>query len=352
VTSLIESVNISPSPYVNAALSVLVFIIIAKAASIFIDKVARRIARITRTGFDDRIIDVVHRPVFWTIFLVGMVHVVTYLALGEKASFYITGSLYSAVVLIWTITVNRIASIIYESLIGRRADVTGLGRDVLPLIDNISRVVIFVVSITVIFSIWQINLSPVLTSAGIIGAGVAIAAKDTIANLLGGFSIFFDKPFKVGDYIVLDGGERGEVVSVGLRSTRIETRDYIQIAVPNSIIANSKIVNESAPVKNFRVRVPVTVAYGSDIDVVEKTLVDIAGSNENVIAEPTPRVRFRKFGESALNFELLCWAKEPALRGLTIHELNSTIYRKFSETGIRIPFPQRDIHILEGRKDR
>jgi small-conductance mechanosensitive channel len=351
VTSLIENLNISPSPYVNAVVSALGYIIIAKAASIFIDKVARRIARITQTGFDDRIIDVVHRPVFWTISFVGVVHAVTYIAPGEKASFYIIGSLYSAVVLIWTVTVNRMASVIYESIIRRQSDVTGLGRDVLPLIDNISRVVIFVVSVTVIFSLWQINLSPVLTSAGIIGAGVAIAAKDTIANLLGGFSIFFDKPFKVGDYIVLDGGERGEVVSVGLRSTRIETRDYIQITIPNSVIANSKIVNESAPVKNFRVRVPVTVAYGSDIDLVEETLVGVAGSNENVIAEPSPRVRIREFGESALKFELLCWAREPALRGLTIHELNSTIYRKFNEMGIKIPFPQRDVHILESQKD-
>jgi small-conductance mechanosensitive channel len=336
VTSLIESLNISPSPYVNAALSVLAFVIIAKAVSVFIDKGARRMARFTRTGFDDRI---------------GLVDAVTYVSLEEKANFYLIGFLYSAVVLIWTVTVNRMASIIYESVIGRRTDVTGLGRDVLPLISNISRVVIFIVSVTVIFSLWRIDLSPVLTSAGIIGAGVAIAAKDTIANLLGGFSIFLDKPFKVGDYIVLDGGERGEVVSVGLRSTRIETRDYVQITVPNSVIANSKIINESAPVKNFRVRVPVTVAYGSDIDMVEKTLVDTAGSNENVIAKPTPRVRFREFGDSALKFELLCWAKEPALRGLTIHQLNSTIYRKFSEMGIRIPFPQRDVHILEGRKD-
>ncbi|MEW6002875.1 MAG: mechanosensitive ion channel domain-containing protein [Nitrospirota bacterium] len=157
----------------------------------------------------------------------------------------------------------------------------------------------------------------------------------------------------IGDYIVLNTGERGEVVEIGIRSTRIKTRDDILISIPNSIIANTKIINESAPIPNFRVRIPVGVAYGSDIDVVEKTLIEIASQNENILKEPRPRVRFREFGESSLNFELLCWAKDPALRGLTVHELNKAIYKKFNERGIKIPFPQRDVHIYgsEGIND-
>ena len=156
-----------------------------------------------------------------------------------------------------------------------------------------------------------------------------------------------DRPYKIGDYIVLGTGERGEVVSIGVRSTRMKTRDDVLIAIPNSIIANSKIINESAPVPNFRVRVAVSVAYGSDIDLVEKTLLEIASNNGNIMPEPAPRVRFREFGDSSLNFELLCWAQEPAVRGLTIHELNSAIYKKFNEIGITIPFPQRDLHIYQ-----
>ncbi|VAX30808.1 hypothetical protein MNBD_NITROSPIRAE03-1767, partial [hydrothermal vent metagenome] len=92
-------------------------------------------------------------------------------------------------------------------------------------------------------------------------------------------------------------------------------------------------------------RIPVSVAYGSDIDLVEKTLLDISLENKNVLDSPAPRVRFREFGDSSLRFELLCWAREPAVRGLTIHEINKSIYRKFREMGIRIPFPQRDVHI-------
>ena len=159
--------------------------------------------------------------------------------------------------------------------------------------------------------------------------------------------MFMDKPFKIGDYVVLDQGERGEVVAIGVRSTRIKTRDDILITIPNSIIANTKVINESAPIPNFRVRIPIGVAYGSDIDVVQKTLLEIAEDNSDVLSDPSPRVRFRQFGDSSLNFELLCWTKEPALRGRTIHELNCTIYKKFNELGIKIPFPQRDLHLFQ-----
>ncbi|MDH4232145.1 MAG: mechanosensitive ion channel, partial [Nitrospirota bacterium] len=208
-------------------------------------------------------------------------------------------------------------------------------------------IAIIIAALMVVLSLWKVNITPLLASAGIAGAAVAFAAKDTIANFFGGISVFVDKPFTIGDYIVLDKGERGEVVAIGVRSTRIKTRDDIQITIPNSVIANTKIINESAPVPNFRVRIPVSVAYGSDIDLIERILLDIAAGNENVLPEPSPRVRFREFGESSLNFELLCWAKEPALRGLTIHHLNSAIYKKFNETGIRIPFPQRDVHLYQ-----
>ncbi len=134
-------------------------------------------------------------------------------------------------------------------------------------------------------------------------------------------------------------------MAIGVRSTRIKTRDDIQITVPNSVIANTKIINESAPEPNFRVRIPVSVAYGSDIDQLDKILLDIATGNENVLLSPAPAVRFREFGESSLNIELLCWAKEPAIRGLIVHQLNCTIYKKFNEAGIKIPFPQRDVHL-------
>ncbi len=189
------------------------------------------------------------------------------------------------------------------------------------------------------------SLTAVFASAGIVGLGVALAARETLANFFGGISIFLDRPFKSGDYVVLDTGERGQVVEVGLRSTRIVTRDDIQISIPNSLMTNTKIINESAPQPRFRVRIKVGVAYGSDVDQVEETLLSIAGQNNMVRFVPEPRVRFRQFGDSALEFELLCWARRPEDRGLLVHGLNHQIYKAFEAAKIEIPFPQRDVHL-------
>jgi small-conductance mechanosensitive channel len=216
-----------------------------------------------------------------------------YLELPGKSIFYSEGLLYSVLTVLWMITFLRISSILIEHFMHKQADVSGLHKDIMPVVENISKITIIVVSLMVLLSLWKINITPLVASAGIAGAVVAFAAKDTMSNVFGGISIFFDKPFKIGDYIILDKAERGEVVSIGIRSTRIKTRDDIMITVPNSIIANSKIVNESAPVPQFRIRVPVSCAYGSDIDRVEKILLEIASGNDNVLIEPLPRVRFR-----------------------------------------------------------
>ena len=116
--------------------------------------------------------------------------------------------------------------------------------------------------------------------------------------------------------------------------------------IPNSVIANAKIINESGgPHENERVRLSVGVAYGSDVDLVKKILLDIA-KNSGLISEKfDPRVRFREFGESSLNFQLLFWIDKPEARGRTIDALNTTIYKEFNKHNIEIPFPQRTVHI-------
>ena len=110
-------------------------------------------------------------------------------------------------------------------------------------------------------------------------------------------------------------------------------------------MANSKIINESAPVKRFRVRIPVGVAYGSDLEKVEAILLATAAANPGVEKHPAPRVRFRRFADSSLDFELLCWAADPEMRGKITHELNTAVYGQFEEGGVKIPFPQRDVHL-------
>ncbi|UCE79877.1 MAG: mechanosensitive ion channel [Nitrospiraceae bacterium] len=341
----IESLGISTSPLMIAIFTLMVFIIVAKIADIIVNTVIRKFARFTTSDIDDRIIDFLHRPVLYSIVIIGSVYAITYLGPSEKSYFYSRGVMYTLMSLIWCVALIRMSNALIEGALLKVSDVTGLSKDLIPLTESITKVVIVIVFLMVILSLWKISITPLMASAGIAGAAIAFASKDTIANLFGGLTVFLDKPYKTGDYIVLDSGERGEVVAIGMRSTRMKTRDDIMITLPNSVIANSKVINESAPEPRFRMKIPVSIAYGSDIELVQKTLLQISSDNKQVLSHPEPRVRFRAFGDSSLNFDLLCWAKEPALRGLTIHELNCAIYNSFKDLQIVIPFPQRDVHL-------
>ena len=339
----------SGSPLITAVALFILSVILAKIADIFSGMIFRKITKFTKSELDDRILELLHRPLFFTIIFLGAVHAINILDASDTVVFYFRGTLLSLITLMWAIFTIRASSLIIDKSFQAIADVTGLSSEVSPLIENIWKVIIIGGSIMIVLRIWMVDITPLLASAGIAGVAIALAAKDTLSNFFGGISIFIDKPYKIGDYIVLDQGERGEVVNIGIRSTRIKTRDDILITIPNSIIANTKIINESAPVPNFRIRVPVSVAYGSDIEIVENILIDIARNNDNVISDPEPRVRFRAFGESSLNFELLCWAKDPSLRGKAIHDMNKEIYKIFDRENITIPFPHRTVYVREDK---
>ncbi len=340
-----DFLNSFDSKTLYAVLIFILYVLLAKAVDIFINRILKRLVKFTKSELDDKLIDMAHRPVFLTVIIIGTIHAINILKPSGDFTFYSHGVLYTLSAFIWGIFILRISNMIINDHLHKAADITGLSKEVTPLIENVWKVIVILGGIMVVLSIWEVDITPLLASAGIVGVAVAFAAKDTIANFFGGISIFLDKPYKIGDYIVLDRGERGEVFEIGIRSTRIKTRDDILISVPNAIIANSKIINESAPVPNFRVRTPVSVAYGSDIEKVEKILLDVALDNENILKTPEPRVRLREFAESSLNFELLCWAREPSLRGRTTHELNKAVYNKFNEAGITIPFPQRTVYV-------
>jgi small-conductance mechanosensitive channel len=216
----------------------------------------------------------------------------------------------------------------------------------LPLLNNLLIIVVTALAVYFIFLAWQIDVTAWMASAGILGLAISFAAKDTLANLFSGVFIVADAPYKLGDFIVLDSGERGEVTHIGIRSTRLLTRDDVEVTVPNSIMGNAKITNESGgPHEKYRLRVKVGVAYGSDIDKVHAVLLDVANSHPDVAREPAPRVRFRGFGDSSLDHELLCWVEKPVKRGLVLHLLNTEIYKRFMVEEIEIPFPQRDVHL-------
>ena len=333
-------------PVIQAILYVIRSITAAKIADWIITTILSRLANRTSSTIDDRIIQILHRPIYYSILFMGLGISITLLQLPEIITFIFIGLFKSMAILIWSVALFQA----FMHFINWYSQQTK-GKNIvqihtLPLFDNVGKVIIFMVAVYFIFISWDFNVTGWLASTTIVAMVVALAAKDTVANLFAGFFIMADTPYKPGDYINLDGGERGYVKHIGLRSTRIMTRDDIEITLPNSLIANSKIINESGgPKEKERVRITLSVAYGSDIDQVRSILMDIAQNNENVCKKPEPRMRFRTFGDSGLNIQLLFWIEKPEDRGRITDELNTAIYKRFNKDRIEIPFPQRTLHI-------
>lgn len=254
----------------------------------------------------------------------------------------------SALLIFWGRAWFRATRVILKALEAERDRFHLFQPRTVPLYEMGIKLLLAGLFIYLFFLVWDIDATAWVASAGIIGIALGFAARDTIANLISGVSIVADAPYKIGDYIVLDTGERGVVTNLGIRSTRLMTRDDVEVSIPNAVIGAAKIINESGgPYIRHRIRIPVGVSYDSDIDTVINTLKEVAAENDFVVDEPAARVRIRSFGDNAIEMELLGWIKRPADRGLAIHRLNYRIIKRFREEGIQIPFPQRDLHIRD-----
>ena len=340
------------SKIAGALIILVASVVLAWLVDLVVSRVVMAWTRKSRFNLDDEILDILHKPIWMSIILVGALTAVQWISPRAPFDFIIEAALKTSLVLIWALTLNLILIRIVEDWI-RHWRISGrTGVEVIRLGGNIIRLVVLAGAVFFFLSLWKINITPLLASAGIAGVALALAAKETLSNFFGGVTVLLDRPYKVGDFIILDSGERGEVVEIGMRSTRIMTRDDVQISIPNSIITNTKVINESAPEPRFRVRIKVGVAYGSDVDQVEEVLLSVTRDNPLVAAEPKPRVRFRAFGDSSLDFELLCWAHRPLDKGRLIHELNREIYKAFDRQRIVIPFPQRDVHMYTPVKEQ
>ncbi|MFT5502146.1 MAG: MscS family membrane protein [Woeseiaceae bacterium] len=336
---------LGPNVYLQAIFIAVVFIFIGKLADFIISRVIAKIVARSSTDLDDNLVALLHRPVFITFVLVGLALATERVGLPASPEFLTLGLLKTIAILIWYSFFRNLTQLLLKALT-RGPSALSVHASMFPLLETTLKVSLFALSVYFIFLAWNINVTAWLASAGIVGLALSFAAKDSLSNLFAGVSIAADAPYKTGDFIILDTGERGMVTHIGLRSTRLLTRDDVEITIPNGVIGNAKIINEAGgPSSKHRVRIPVGVAYGSDLDHVIDTLSDVAQQHEEVCETPQARVRFRAFGESGLDFELLCWIDKPVNRGRMIHELNCNVYKAFAAEKIEIPYPQRDLHV-------
>ncbi len=335
-------------PIIGAAIIALLALLLASVAVKVFRRVSTQITSRTRSDYDDRFIALIQRPVFLTVFVLGLGISVRTLALPESFEINTVRLLSSILILVWMGAAFPFLKLLLDVLGHDESRFKIIQDRTIPLFDITTKVLIIGIGVYVLLNVWGIDATAWLASAGVVGIALGFAAKDTLANLFSGFFIVADAPYKLGDYIILDSGERGMVTNVGIRSTRLLTRDDVEITLPNAIIANGKIINETGGRhEKSRVRIKVGAAYGSDVDQVCEILQKVAEDHPNICRDPSPRVRMRGFGASSLDFELLCWIEEPVFRGKLSHDLYMNVYKAFDKSGIEIPYSKQDIYVKE-----
>ena len=196
-------------------------------------------------------------------------------------------------------------------------------------------------------SVAGFDFSNIAIIAGALSVGIGFGLQNIVNNFVSGLVLLFERPIRKGDWIVV-GQTEGYVKDIQIRATRIQTFDRSDVIVPNSELISGQVTNWVLSTKSGRAIIPVGVAYGSDTEKVRDILMEIAETNNEIDTSgymPKPRVLFREFGDSSLNFELRVFMKEVDNRLSLISDINFAIDKAFREAEIEIPFPQRDLHV-------
>ena len=301
----------------------------------------RQSTKATETDIDRVVYEEVIRPLYLTTLLAGVYLVLPILKMPQVE--FVGGAfLISVIVILWARAgiklVSRLITVIREQ--GREPEFA-------PVLKNLWTFFVVVGSFFIFLEVWGLDVTPLLAGAGVAGIIIGIAAQDSIGNFFAGISLNLDQTYQVGDILQLEDGTRGTVTNISVRSTTILTRDNIEVTVPNSYLNNTQVINESSPRRRRRIRTDVGVAYGSNLEDVRSTLIDVALGTNIILDDPTPEVRFRQFGDSAINAQLVCFISHPAQLGQARHQLIMGIAEAFAETDIKIPFPQRELSFFE-----
>ena len=325
------------------------FWLLAQAVCYVINRWGGKITSFTSTDLDDRILKRITPSISLSLTFLGIYLAFLTLPLHEKISHLLSGGLFIANVGIVCILLYRI---LHETLAWyaerhQEDDAGVFSRQMAPVIEKVTMLFIIGGALMMVLKHFSYDILSLVTALGIGSLAIGMAAKETLAHVISGFTLMLDRPFRIGDRIQLASGQVGDVHDIGLRSTKIKTLDNQLLIIPNSDLCNTMLTNQAFPDQRIKGRIDVGVSYGSDAEQVKGLLVTIALELDEVLQEPAPEAFFVSFGESALKMSLFFWVEEYARLFATTDKLNSRILSRFRAEGIEIPFPVRTIQMKE-----
>ena len=314
-----------------------------------------KITKKTRSTLDDLLVNVLAQS---SVALFGLI--TAYWALkwsqhiiGEDELFLfrgmkiLVGASYVAAALYAAYFVTRIIDAIVRWYLHEIASKTQthLDDELAPLVNRVLKVLVYVVALIIILDHFHQNISTLVVSLGVGSLAIALAAQETLANMIAGFVLMIDRPFRIGDRIRLPDGTIGNVKEIGIRSTRVIDDYQVMIITPNAEIVKSQIMNFSYPNDIVRFEVAFGVAYGTNLTTMRHLIIDRINRERDIVEADTTEVRIMEMGDSSMNAILLCKIRNPNDIPRRKSDLLHIIYDTLYEHSIEIPFPQRVVHL-------
>lgn len=307
---------------------------------------APKVAKFTESDLDDRLIEASKNPVYYIIILIGLYIAISRLPLLPRIKVIADGIVFVFGVII---AINLILKIVdtaiewYASEVASKTATT-VDDQLIPLAEKVINIFVYVMGLITVLKHFGYDVLSLLTALGVGSLAIGLAAKETLTNMLSGFTIMVDRPFGIGDRIELTGGQVGDVLDIGLRSTRIMTPEQNVLVVPNAELVNTKVVNLSYPSPKIKNKITVGVAYGCDVDKAKKVAKECAMSVPSVVKDPAPDVFVTKLGDFSVELMIVYTTERFTDKVPSQDAINMLILKKFQEEGIEIPFPTRVVY--------
>jgi len=337
-----------PAQFLVPLLVLAATLIVGRVLKILVFKVLREWAARTQSHAATVITQALRGPFMIWVLILGL-HLA---AQSSRLQARWTGDIAKLLLVLWILSLALMASRLVGTLIRFYGNDIPGALPVTTLTQNLAQIGVAMLALLVLLNLLDIPITPILTALGVGGLAVALALQDTLSNLFAGFYVAIARQVRLNDYIKLNTGEEGYVTDITWRSTMIRNLNQNLIIIPNSKLGQAIITNYSLPDKRVSTSVQVGVSYTSDIDRVERVLLEeaasAAGTIPGLLAEPPASVRFDPgFGDSSLGFTLGCQVAEFADQGIVRHELRKRILKRFQQEGIDMPYPTRTVYVKE-----
>jgi len=343
------NMSLTTEQWIDIGISVVVFLGTAFLGrwiiKLIFQRVVRRLTGLTKTTLDDVILDAIAPPLYWLAVIFAFRFALDRLAFVFDTLRFDVGQVYFVLFLLigfavtWRLITN--IAIWYERRLSA-GDKMELGRQLMPFLRRVALIILTVIVAIMLLDYFNIEVSGFVATLGIGSLAIALAAQAALSDTISGFVIMIDRPYRIGDRIeIQDLATWGDVEDIGLRSTRIRTRDNRMVIVPNSVIAKSLIVNHSYPDTQYRIENHVGVAYGTDIEKARAVIIEAVKTVDGVLLDHPVEALFLEFGDSSLVFRVRLWLDSYIDTRRMFDKVNTAIYKALNEANIEIPFPQR-----------